>query len=109
MKKTKVRTAMNIYTIFNLINIVIALVFEMLRPYYTINKAITAVGNAMFYLISAYSYIAVPGLLFSIAGTVYYFIGCLKWEDRSSAYLFLLFSMINVISIGFFMLLAMAT
>lgn len=108
MKKSKIRAFMHIYTIFNFANVILAFAFEFLRPFYEANMFMTAVGNVLFYLISAYSYLAIPGFFFSLAGVIYYFRGCLKWEDRSVAYLFLMFAMINVIGIGYFVMLATA-
>lgn len=108
MKKITARTVMHVYTLFNLANVIIAFAFELLRPYFMANGFMTVMGNTMFYLISAYSYLAIPGFLFSVGGVIYYFIGCLKWTDRSSAYLFLMISMINVVSIGYFVMLATA-
>ena len=102
--KNKLRFAMNFYTGFNLVNIILSIVFELLRPYYGANAFMGAIGNGLFFLVSAYSFIAVLGFVFSLLGAVYYFIGCLKWEDRSSAYLFLMITMINIVTIGYFIL-----
>ena len=109
MKKITARTVMNVYTIFNLANVIAAFSFELLRPYFGANGFMLVLGNILFYLVSAYSYLAIPGFLFSLAGVIYYFRGCLKWKDRSSAYLFLMIAMINVVGVGYFIMLATAT
>lgn len=105
--KNKFRTIMNFLTVYNLINVAIAFAFELLSPYYSLGGAMVTIANVLFFFISAYSYIAIFGLLASFVGMIYYFIGCLRWQDKSIAYIFLLFSLINIVSIGYFSIMSL--
>lgn len=105
--KSRIRTIMNFLAIYNFANVVLAFAFDLLRPYFASGEAMIFIANILFFLISAFSCIAAIGFVVSIVGVIYYVVGCFRWQDRGSAYLYFIISMVNVMGIGYFAIISL--
>lgn len=109
MKKTKVRIAMNVYTIYNFVNILLGIADTFMRPrVYQMNGFFAFIGGVMTYLIAAYSYLIIPAIIFSLVAVIYYLKAGRKWEDRSTASVMIAITVMNVMGISYFVLLYLA-
>ena len=105
MKKSKVRIAMNVYTIYNFVNIILGIADELMRPQvYQINGFFAFIGGLMTYLIAAYSYLIIPAIIFSVVAVIYYLRAGRKWEDQSTASTMVVITLLNVMGISYFVL-----
>ena len=99
---------LKIFTVYNLINVIIAFCYEFAKiPAHT-NRYAYLFASILGMFINVFSYVAIVAVLVSMFAVVYYLIKSIRSESRSEAYVYLFLNMINVMSISYFIILAIA-
>ena len=101
------RRVIKIFTFYNLANVILGFAFELLRAY-SGAKVFNFVMDVLFFLISAFSYLSPIALIFSVFAVIYCMIAIFRANKKYDAYMILFVNMINLIGLGYFMLIALS-
>lgn len=99
---------LKIVSVYNLINVVIAYVYEFVKIPAQANRFAYLIASILGIFINVFSYVSLISLLVSIFAVIYYFIRSLRTEQKSESYIYMFINMINVMSIVYFVALTLA-
>ena len=96
---------LNIFSIYNLINVIIAYAYEFVKIPASVNRYAYLAAKILGLFINVFSYVSIPALIVSIIAVIYYFVKSIKAKFKTEAYTYLFINMVNVMSLSYFMIL----
>lgn len=99
---------LKILSVYNLINVIIAYVYEFVKIPAQVNKYAYLAAEILGLFINVFSYICIPALIVSVFAVIYYFIKSIRTEFKTEAYTYLFINMVNVMSLSYFMILVIS-
>lgn len=99
---------LKIFSVYNIVNVIIAYAYEFVKIPGQVNRYAYLLAKILGLFINVFSYVSIPALLVSIFAVIYFFIKSIKAEFKSEAYTYLFINMVNVMSLSYFMILAIS-